>query len=264
MRIHFIATVCIGMLMFVFLVQPKSNSVNELQNTPISSTVTTTPEQSDRFFTYPLTCPANLVLREGLSWRGITIGRSTSDELNEVYGVIASRVEPIEKGNFAPIYSITLTSKASRERKLAASMEACFIGWKVAVLALSGDSDEFATPTVQYWIAQYGIPDIITWSYSDWGYRTLVWPKVGLALEVRLDDRLLDLKNYPYTIYAETIIFFPPISRVEDLLGWPYSGLIQTLPTVPNDGGYPTVADPFNFEVLVSTEEPTLAATANS
>jgi hypothetical protein len=242
-------------------VQPSSSFVNGAENTPTSETATATPALGGRFFTYPLTCPANLSVRKGLSWRGITIGQSSLAELEEVYGVIASRIEPLEKGDFAPIYSITLTGKASRERNLASSMETCVVGGRVTVLALAGDNDKFATPTVQYWIEQYGVPDIITWSQIDWGHRTLVWPKVGLALEVSLGDRVVDLKSNPYQIYAETIVFFPPIVKEADLSGWPYSGLRQKPLTTPNDGGYPTVQDPFNFEAVMGTAQATLSAT---
>jgi len=216
-----------------------------------TSEPTTFFDNGGPFIEFPLTCPKDMTLRDGLSWRGVTIGYSPLSDVEDVYGVLGYRVDPIEPGSFAPSYGIDLTVKAARERKLPGSMETCIVDGRVAVLALSGDNDDTAPPSVPYWIQRFGIPDIVTWSYMDWSYRDLLWSKVGLALEVRIDTT--DLAHHPDQVYAEIIVFFPPSKNAGDLSSWPYSGLHKIAPTVPNDKGISTDENPFNFDAMVGT-----------
>src|SRR5688500_12215915 len=44
-------------------------------------------ENGGPFPSYPLTCPADMPVSEGPTWRTITIGRSSVIDLEEIYGV---------------------------------------------------------------------------------------------------------------------------------------------------------------------------------
>lgn len=229
----------------ILVVYPNQHSVNAQVSTAMP---TLFPNQGGTFIRIPLTCPEHLSVRKGLSWRGIELGVSSLDDIQEIYGVIASRTAPLETGSFAPVYDIALTPRASRERKIPEAMEVCIVNGKVAVLSLSGDNDELASPSLLYWVQKYGPPNIVTWSFKDWKYRDLVWSNLGLALEVRIDTP--DPANKPDQTYVESVIFFPPAQNQNDLLSWPYLGLREIAPTSPNDSGF-FDKNPFHFESIL-------------
>lgn len=201
-------------------------------------------------------CPKNIPVRPGLSWRGLTIGKSTLNDLNELYGVIATRVDPDYKGAFADIYGIALTGTASIKRKLSGAVEACVVNWKIAALAISTVSDAELSDFVPDWITRFGIPDIVRWSVGgSWRYRDLVWPQQGLGLHVDLGDASLKLA------YVTLVVFFPPLQAEIEMAQWPYAQMQNTRPDLPDDG-FPQEQNPFDFPSMLATSNANQTATA--
>ncbi|MEP7286497.1 MAG: hypothetical protein ABI947_12085, partial [Chloroflexota bacterium] len=148
----------------------------------------------------------------------------------------------------------TLTDKAARDRKLPMSVEVCVVHGRIAVLALSGDNNDETVPfSVKYWVQRFGPPNIVTWSYMDWTYRNLIWSKIGLALEARIETN--NLSRDPDQVYAEAIIYFPPAQSAGDLSSWPFSGLRHTPPNVSNDTNI-FDENPFDFNAMLGAETP--------
>jgi hypothetical protein len=256
----------IAFLTVVVVIGISSHSSSQAVSAEPVSTPAATPfyAEGGPFFTYPLMCPKDIPLREGLSWRGITVGKSYLWDLEELYGVVATRVQ-IEyyAGSFADLYGITLTGKASIERRLARGFQACVVDWKVAALAIGLINDAQLSDYLEPWIIRFGAPEIISWSVGvgeSWRYRTLIWPRQGLALYVDRGDLS------PQGAFVTDVIFFPPAQSKEDLLGWPYSQL-QTTPLIGLEGEYPGPLNPFDFAGMLATATarslltPTLAST---
>ncbi len=264
--------VCVGLIIFgVSILAIMSGHVNALSDIhgsrqEIPSSVPTifpsgpTPSRAPTVFyqnggpfvTLPLMCPKDIPLREGLSWRSITVGRSYLWDLDELYGVYSTPIQPIElsffPGSFADIYRITLTSRASMDRRLATGVEACVVNWKIAALAITLINDSDLSPKMEDWIAHFGIPDVVTWSHGEeWRYRDLLWSKAGLALKVdtaTLHDRWVSVN---------LVVFFPPVRSAGELsTSWPYTQLRRTPPKGINEG-YPEEANPFNFRAILAT-----------
>lgn len=218
-----------------------SISVGEATLTP-SPTSTVFYSDGGPFIDYPLMCPENIPLESGLSWRGIIVGQSYLQDLEDLYGVVAAQVEPNLRGTFAPVYRISLTGKASLDRQLAIEVEACVVNWKIAALMISPVNDQQLSDAIETWVGQFGAPEIVSWSVGgSWRYRDLIWPKKGLALHVDLGDASLRMA------YIATVVFFSPLRLNDDLSRWPYSQLRKLPPTMPNDEGYPEAVNPFDF-----------------
>ncbi len=188
------------------------------------------------FFTDPLMCPKDVPLRQGLSWRGIVIGKSYLFDLEDLYGVRATRISmDYFHGSFADLYGITLTGRASIERKLALGFQACIVDGKVAALAVVPVNDIQLSDYLEGWITKFGPPEIISWPVGvgeSYRYRTLIWPKQGLALYVDRGD------FSPKGALVTTVIFLPPVRDPADLAKWPYSQL-QTTPRISSQGEDP-------------------------
>jgi hypothetical protein len=201
-------------------------------------------------FSFPLTCPNNIRVAEGVKWRDITVGKATLDDLQELYGVLAIYPVPSSGNTFAPTYNISLTETASRQRKLAQTAEICLVNRKIAALALTLNNEEQLSIFLRDWLTKYGKPDIVTWA-KGWGlqYRTLIWSKSGIALLV--DAHAVDLE--PRAVFASVVVFYPPTQPPIDWAQWPYAGLTYTPVDVPNDAGYPTKENPFDFDLIFGT-----------
>ncbi len=246
-----------------------SHHVSGAASAEPAPTPTMTPfyAEGGPFFTDPLMCPKDIPLREGRSWRGITIGRSHLFDLEELYGVRATRVQiSYFAGTFADLYGITLTDSASIARKLALGFQACIVDGKIAALAIRLVSDAQLSDYLEPWIIRFGAPEIISWSVGvgeSWRYRTLIWPRQGLALYVDRGDLS------PQGAFVTDVIFFPPAQSKEDLLGWPYAQL-QTTPLIGLEGEDSGPLNPFDFAGMLATATaqslptPTLASTPTS
>jgi hypothetical protein len=201
------------------------------------------------FISFPLVCPRNLRVGPGPTWRSITVGQSTRYDLEELYGVQASKDIPSDRGNFADTFSINLTASAARERQLSQFANICTVDGTIAILALDAVHDSDLSLLLQDWIMRLGEPDIVNWAPSGigWRYRILVWPKQGVAIEVDAGAIPFD----PNAGLVQIVVLFPFMETI-DWDQWPLSGLVQDAPRTPNEG-YPTQENPFDFDTMRMT-----------
>lgn len=69
----------------------------------------------------------------------------------------------------------------------------------IAIQAQTDDYDQTQDSKLIYWVNQYGVPDIIAWTYGN-GYRHLAWPNRGISIitfaHKNLDKQISELFIY--------------------------------------------------------------------
>lgn len=201
---------------------------------------------------WPLACPWKMVAGEGPTWRGVTIGKSSMADLEELYGVRFAQLPPRYAGNFAPTFYINLVSKTAEQRKMSQVAQACpDVNGKIAVLELSLAYDEnFPSGWLHDWVWQYGVPEITTWIGNEWDFRIALWPKQGFALAVDVQSTDLD----PKVAAVNSIYYYPFVTDDQYMSRWPFSGLRKEAPTVSNNMGFPTKENPIDYEAMMAAK----------
>jgi hypothetical protein len=256
-KIAILILFCLGMLVSVPILNSKSitNTFIQLDFTAIETSIGPYPTvshlQSGTFPTSPLMCPRDMMVAEGPSWRGITIGKSLLNDLEEIYGVRFTRNLLSSDKDSGLSYYVTLTSKASQERKLSGYAETCLVNGKIIALMLAvGKDSELPSGWLGEWIQQLGEPQIVTWAgNNDWGWRLLIWPKKGIAL---LAD-VRSINQDPSAVLIDSVVLFPFATDSISLSRWPFTKLVKTPPTANNIDGSPTAENPFMFDIIKAT-----------
>jgi hypothetical protein len=184
--------------------------VSELRATPNITNWGGTPRSPESEFPGILTC-AQIpdVTGEGLSWRGLTIGRSTlADVQAEVddHGIWDTKF-----GNFH------FPAARDPEDNALLGLETCFTG--TVLKALNTTSLAGFPPNLAEWVKVYGEPDLVTWD-RDYFSRSLVWSSEGLLAVI-----------YVPTEETLNIVLFPPLSYRDPASSWLGEALPQTGPT---------------------------------
>ena len=177
-----------------------------------------------------LSCPIDMPLAIGTTWRGITIGESSLIDLNDLYGVIASHVGPSQPlTEYADVYEISLTREVAQSRRIAQGAKTCLINNKIAALYLSvGFDSELPDTDYESWKNKYGEPNIVTWSTSgDWYRRTVIWNSPGVIVDV---DIIGSVDEIP-AAQVNGVVFFLPLNGDDLASVWPYNQLDVEQPT---------------------------------
>ena len=167
----------------------------------------------------------------GPQWRGqVQIGETTVEELEAFYGASEERDEML------------VISGGSRG-----------VNWKIefcanednVITALSTGSD---LAYFQDYIANYGIPDIVTYGINPYD-RLMFWFEEGIAIDVYINT-----VSPEYYGLVSPVIFFPYQSSEDYANAWPFNRTRIADEAIPARDPY--VSDeqnPFNFEAIVAT-----------
>lgn len=224
-----IVTIILGVTIFIF--NNNQNQSNNIDNPPIVG--------------LGVSCPTNLPSVEGNTWRGITINESRLLDLQNLYGVIASRSEPVQRSSssFTNVYTISLTRESAETRNIAQGVKVCLLDNKISALYLSvGFDSELPDADYNSWIVRYGNPDIVTWSSSrNWNNRMAIWSAEGVAVDIDI----IYLDEDRVTAFVNGVLFFPPTVDNPSLETFPFNWLQQDAPdTTPPIEGL-SVENPF-------------------
>jgi hypothetical protein len=222
-----------------------------------------TPQQQEEalFPTAPLMCPEDLPVNDGPAWRTIEIGKSTLDDIENIYGVrftLDSQNTTHYKAIFAPAYSILLTSEGAKKWQLPQSVGLCLVEGKIMALSLAvGNDDEFPQGWITDWVKTYGVPKLVTWVAmgNTWCWRQVVWPQHGLAASVDVAA----LASHPGAALVNSVTLFPYAEEEDYLSTWPFNSFNRQPPTSVNeDEECPSEENPFDFESMLAlpTEKP--------
>lgn len=254
------------MLLFSTTRIASRTSFLEAKMANVEQTITQTPVGYP--FLVRMNCPNNMLVDEGPTWRGVTVGKSTIDDIEEVYG-IRFNLEQGYDPSLAPLYSVHLTSSGTARFKLPQNAFVCLLHGKVAAINLSviGDA-KLLGQNLPQWTVTYGSPELVTWADNDWEWRLLLWPKDGFALLVHVLGVDVDQKEATLVVDQNTAlvdsVFFFPFAKGKDYQSqWPYSSLRRIPPDVENIH-FPTAENPFDFGSLIGTTQPTLKATLSA
>lgn len=198
----------------------------------------------------PSQCPRNATVSEGLTWRDITIGVSSTLPVSELYGIqFAFQGPPLwANEGFAHSYDILLTRERAEALGLPMSVQFCVVDNKILALTMGLPQDgSFPLGDISEWTTQYGIPEIITWKEgtSDWCNRMLVWPESGIAVEFNVTA----IVSAPQLMRANIITLLPYAVSDDYRREWPYNDFLDNTPPSGNNlDGCPNEQNPFNFD----------------
>lgn len=212
---------------------------------------TTSFEDLGQFPTFPLQCPETLRISDGPTWRTITIGESSLEDVENVYGIRFTMEDqpPWVTDEFVPTFSVLLTSEGAERWKLPQSAHLCMIDGTIMALTLSlGADSEFPDAGIREWLNLYGEPELVTWpaTGNDWCWREVVWPQEGLAISVDVSSVL----DHPEAALVNSVTLFPYAQGKDYLSHWPYTMLNRTPPT-SNNVECPVEENPFDFEAML-------------
>jgi len=202
-----------------------------------------------------LLCPVNLS-GVGPTWRNITIGKSTLQDLEELYKpyrVLPIRVTPYDtrtkaypKADYAPLFQIWVGSDVYKESLgLSAFVEVCTVSDVIAALRVAALYDSSVPHSIQELIGFLGRPALISWSEKEKYSRLLLWPEKGISAEVQNFVVLESIYFYPFRSSKDTDVW--PLNRL----------LIKPVPIF--FPGTPEPLDQFKFPALELTLTASLA-----
>lgn len=178
-------------------------------------------------------CPDEIVIGPGPTWQGITIGVTTIQELETIFG------EPAE---VTIMYSTTVSSQFVYGDKVGGCVQN-----EIIVTLRRGRQ----MPYLADYVAIYGIPDAVTWTPT-YDSRVVFWFDEGLAVEVL--TATID-RTHPSWGWVSRTFYFP----FQEVTGyeqrWPYNATKPEMPNLafaPGDP-VPTEQNPFDFDAMVAT-----------
>lgn len=240
----------------LLILNPYTSKMQAEATEEITPEATVFYEHQGLFPSFPLSCPEDMPISEGPTWRTITIGRSVLDDIENLYGVrFTLENQPSwVTGSFAPAYGILLTADGARRWGLPQSADLCVIDGKIAALSLLLD-EEFPPGWIIDWVNRYGIPELVAWPAlgNDWCWRVIVWPQQGIAVSVYAAA----VEDQPGAALVNSVTLFPYAQGDDYLSAWPYTALNRQPPSSTNEG-CPTAENPFDFEALLpeATQQP--------
>jgi hypothetical protein len=195
-----------------------------------------TPEGNDLSMPGTLSCvlvPNMPPAKSGLTWRGLTVGISTLEDVIQV----------LNKEDGAPYWwnsaAGNLTFHYSLDETPWTIVNACFVEGQLAALSIL-DPREFSKG-VDALISEYGKPDRVTWGnwYED---RSMIWAEKGLLVIVKL--------AWEHEGKGYQTILFSPVSPCELERSWLYQSLPKEAAPFVGDVAMevPEVQDPLHIE----------------
>lgn len=178
-----------------------------------------------------LRCPVNLA-GQGPTWKTITIGQSSVQDLEALYAPYGSIVVtgtpfppvlPYPEGEYALNYKIQVDrSKFQPQLGLPSYVEACVVNNKIAALTVYTWDDSNAPHFIEQLISLLGRPAVLSWHEDDQDTRLLHWPTEGISAEI----------SYYKAVYY---IYYYPFRRANYRELWPINALLNTPPILyPN------------------------------
>lgn len=167
-----------------------------------------------------------------MSWFGITVGKSTIEDLNSSFG------EPISIRSF--ISSEDDQSELSQyiyDKSIIWVSNEKVVGIEFATFG-KRSPDEVFPETIQDLVALYGQPSIVGWS-SRYGpnHRFAVWSQIGVGVEIKLSYQI----NRPISI-----VHFEPVGK-SDFLKSIFSFLVSLERPIQGDVIDTSEQDPFDW-----------------
>jgi hypothetical protein len=145
-----------------------------------------------------------LASEEGPTWNGLTIGKSTYQEVVQTLAPLTPAIDR-DAGDIEFLYPQSLLYGVS----------ACFRGDVLTALKITDDHQY--ERSLDEWVNQYGNPYFVTWS-NDYYSRSVVWPEEGLLATVYVAGET-----------SSGVIVFSPILEEEFQDSW----LVRVLPDSP-------------------------------
>lgn len=215
--------------------------LNAQEATP---TITPLPTPMTDVWPFPngLYC-ADIVMGIGPTWREITIGESTIDELTELLTSYSDNYTISDRGQLGVHFSIWDRSEAI-DKEIPSSVRVCTIDNFIVALSVLMPEDE-PSFYLEDWMAQFGRPDAIAWNGAEFA-RTVFWFEEGISITVILTEP-----------YGATLapIFFPYQSAEGYENRWPYNRRYKT--QVQGGQGWipplPKEENPFDFDLMLAT-----------
>lgn len=194
-------------------------------------------------------CPDTVILGEGPTWRGIEVGVSDLQELEQAWPEVYNPEEGVE-----------VISETSASQYIKYGRGHVCVQDDIVVTLSSGDT----LPYLADYIAAHGEPDAITWTPSTYS-RVAFWFQKGFAVEIITNT--VDRTN-PAWGRISSIFYFPYQESTGFDQRWPYNATwSEWAPNLATGDVLPTEQNPFNIDGIIATitsqpsRTPTLTST---
>lgn len=193
-------------------------------------------------------CPDTVILGEGPTWRGIEVGVSDLQELEQAWPEVYNPEEGVE-----------VISETSASQYIKYGRGYVCVQDNIVVTLSNGDT----LPYLADYIAAHGEPDAITWTPT-YDRRVAFWFRKGFAIEILTNT--VDRSNSAWGRISG--IFYFPYQDVEGFeQRWPYNATQPEMPSLRWTGDVvPTQQNPFDFDNIIATisAQPTRTLTPTS
>jgi hypothetical protein len=135
-----------------------------------------TPTMRDSFLPLVLDCSRVPYVTPGPSWRGLTIGVSTFDDVRR-------ELAPAEPWWDTQVGNLQFWNPTPSADEWSV-IQTCFVGNVLSVLKIS-NSPEFSGRPLDEWVAEYGRPDRVTW--SSYFSRSVIWAEAGILATIDVE-----------------------------------------------------------------------------
>lgn len=201
----------------------------ELTANPYTCQSSTEPRPDNDFGSFSPDCACVTSVTTGPSWRELTIGESTLDDVQAVLETEGTRSSLDNAWHFRDPHTPIIWFNA----------EACFVDERLSILLITIDPDT-RNRDVDQLLEEYGPPNRVTWG-PDFASRSLIWSERGLLIFVSAAGGR-----------GGSIVLYPPIPQDALQTSW----LMASLPDGPigspvSDvtwGGDLTKEDPWGIE----------------
>ncbi|MBA3873228.1 MAG: hypothetical protein H0X30_29185 [Anaerolineae bacterium] len=228
-------------MMFAILSVSMSANAQEATNTPRPLA----PNFHWLSFPADLYCDEIKGVSKGPTWGDITIGVSKVQDLKRY----VSTIYDSEVYEYADFIQLNKKGKFGKKDGIPDSVHACidFDTQTVTALLVAINWPLY----IQDLVAQYGLPDAVTWSASDTS-RIAFWFEKGFAASISIR------KDYKILAYGEitTIYYFPYQSKYGFEARWPYNQTNEDNPSGGDEAYIPTPSqeqNPFDFQAMIAT-----------
>lgn len=179
----------------------------------------------------------------GPTWRGITIGLSTLDDLQTLMMELSENYSFTDRGPRGVLFSL-FTRREALENDIPVHVTACIHDNVITALSPLDAATDSPAAFLDDWIAELGVPDVLTWTSASTS-RVVFWFEHGIAASVLVVE--------PFGAIIMPVYF--PYQPVEGYMNrWPYNRT-RTSPMQHHEAGTPppSVQNPFDFDVMVAT-----------
>jgi hypothetical protein len=189
------------------------------------------------------------VNNDGPSWMGITVGKSTLEDVKQLLSTFSDRYEFIEYDNFEVGFIDPDAPKGSSKIPY---VRVCLIENTVQVLLVSYPYPFGPNLYLSDLIAKYGEPNATTWTDGP-ATRVIFWFQQGTAARISVVPN--ESGYVPTFELLDGLIFFPYQEMKNFENHWPYNQTRKFNPYVPSPED-PTVdfgpENPFDYKALIA------------